>query len=69
MHEQFHKWAAEFGPIYSIMLGSQTMIILSSDEVVKELLDKRGSIYSDRPQNFIAKMCSRDQHMLTMLSQ
>lgn len=31
------------------------MIVLSSVEVVKELLDKRSAIYSDRPEAYAAK--------------
>lgn len=45
---QFKKWADEYGPVYSLMLGSKTMIVLSSDTAVKDLLDKRSAIYSDR---------------------
>ncbi|KAH0366556.1 cytochrome P450, partial [Aureobasidium melanogenum] len=52
---QFTKWAREYGPIYSIMVGSRPMVVLSSLEVVKELLDKRSAIYSDRPEAYAAK--------------
>ncbi|KAI4743352.1 cytochrome P450 [Aureobasidium sp. EXF-12298] len=52
---QFTKWAREYGPIYSIMVGSRPMIVLSSVEVVKELLEKRSAIYSDRPEAYAAK--------------
>ncbi|KAH0219980.1 cytochrome P450, partial [Aureobasidium melanogenum] len=52
---QFTKWAREYGPVYSIMVGSRPMIVLSSVEVVKELLEKRSAIYSDRPEAYAAK--------------
>jgi hypothetical protein len=42
-------------PIYSLIVGTQTIIVLSSDVVVKDLLDRRSSIYSDRPDMFIAQ--------------
>ena len=48
IHLQFQKWAREYGPIYSLILGTKTMIVLSSDQAVVDLLDKRGAIYSDR---------------------
>ena len=48
MHLQFQKWAQEYGPVYSLILGTKTTIVLSSGEAVKELLDKRSAIYSDR---------------------
>ncbi|KAG9945351.1 cytochrome P450, partial [Aureobasidium melanogenum] len=52
---QFTKWTREYGPIYSIMVGSRPMIVLGSVEVVKDLLDKRSAIYSDRPEAYAAK--------------
>jgi hypothetical protein len=64
---QFNKWAKEYGPIFSLIVGTQTFIVLSSDVVVKELLDKRGAIYSDRMDAYLAKLCSEDHHMLTMV--
>lgn len=42
-------------PIYSLILGSQVTIVLSSDAAVKELLDKRSAIYSSRPDMFLAQ--------------
>ncbi|KAJ9501497.1 hypothetical protein H2202_003291 [Exophiala xenobiotica] len=66
VHVQFNKWAKEYGPIFSLIVGTQTFVVLSSDVVVKELLDKRGAIYSDRMDAYLAKLCSEDHHMLTM---
>ncbi|KAL3476681.1 cytochrome P450 [Aspergillus californicus] len=66
-HLQFEKWAREYGPIYSLMLGTQCMIILSSDEAVKDLLDKRSGIYSDRQEMYIGQvLCSGGLRMLMM---
>lgn len=46
-------------PIYSLILGSEVIIVLSSDAAVKELIDKRSSIYSSRPEMYLAqKICS-----------
>ncbi|KAH6625117.1 cytochrome P450 [Boeremia exigua] len=52
---QFTKWAREYGPIYSLILGTRTYIILSSPEVVKDLLDKRSNIYSSRPDMYVGQ--------------
>ena len=54
-HIQFQKWAREYGPIYSLMLGTKCMIVLSSDVAIKDLVDKRGAIYSSRPEAYIAQ--------------
>ncbi|PVH96854.1 putative cytochrome P450 [Periconia macrospinosa] len=48
VHLQFQTWAREYGPVCSVMLGSKTMILLSDDQAVKEILDKRSEVSSDR---------------------
>ncbi|KAJ5631511.1 cytochrome P450 oxidoreductase [Penicillium longicatenatum] len=66
-HLQLQKWAKEYGPIYSLILGTKTMIVLSSDTAVKDLLDKRSGNYSDRPDMFIAqKIASGNLRMVVM---
>lgn len=68
-HLQFEKWAREYGPVYSLMLGTKVLIVLSSDEAVKELLDKRSAIYSDRQDMYLGQtLCSGDLRMLMMVS-
>ncbi|KAI1735255.1 cytochrome P450 [Xylaria scruposa] len=54
-HLQFQRWAQEYGPIYSLMLGTQVVIVLSSDVVIRDLVDKRSAIYSSRPEAYIAQ--------------
>ena len=66
-HLQFQKWAKEYGPIYSLVLGTKTLIVLSSDEAVKELLDRRSAIYSDCQDMYIGQtLCSDGLRMLMM---
>lgn len=68
-HLQFQKWAQEYGPIYSLMLGTKTLIVLSSDVAVKELLDKRSANYSDRQDMYIGQtLCSGGMRLLMMAS-
>lgn len=58
-HLQFQKWANEYGPVYSLMLGTRVLIVLSSDQAVKDLLDKRSAICSARPDMYIGQeLCS-----------
>ncbi|OTB10567.1 hypothetical protein K445DRAFT_308698 [Daldinia sp. EC12] len=54
-HEKFERWAREYGPIYSLMLGNKVMIVLNSDQAIKDLVDKRGAIYSSRPESYIGQ--------------
>lgn len=42
-------------PVYSLILGTKTLIVLSSETAVKDLLDKRSDIYSDRPDAYIGQ--------------
>jgi hypothetical protein len=55
VHLQFQKWAQKYGPVYSLVLGTKVTIVLSSDVAVKELLDKRSSIYSSRPDLYFGQ--------------
>lgn len=66
-HLQFQKWAEEYGPIYSLMLGpTKVMVVLSSDTTIKELLDKRSGIYSSRPDMYFGQIVSGGFRMLLM---
>ncbi|KAH0286188.1 cytochrome P450 [Aureobasidium namibiae CBS 147.97] len=66
-HLQFQKWANEYGPVYSLMLGTRVLIVLSSDQAVKDLLDKRSAIYSARPDMYIGQeLCSGGLRFLMM---
>ena len=47
---QLMAWAKKFGHIYHLRLGSSDFIFLNSPRIVKDLLDKRGNIYLDRPR-------------------
>lgn len=68
-HLQFQKWTNEYGPIYSLILGTKVMIVLSSDETVRDLLDKRSGIYSSRPDMYLSHdIVSGGFRMVSMVS-
>ncbi|KAE8352390.1 cytochrome P450 [Aspergillus coremiiformis] len=50
----FHQWSEKYGPIVSAQFGRQTVIFISDSTIARELLDKRGSLYSDRPRMVMA---------------
>ncbi|KAE8422719.1 cytochrome P450 [Aspergillus pseudocaelatus] len=62
------EWSRKYGDIYSLKLGSTNVIVLSSADVVTELFDKRGAIYSNRPDSYIANelLCPNETHLLLM---
>lgn len=69
-HLTFQKWAEEYGPVYSLILGTKTLIVLSSDQAVKDLLDKKSGIYSSRQDMYIGQtLCSGGLRILMMVNQ
>lgn len=44
------EWTREFGPIYTLRLGLNNVVVIGSPAVALELLDKRSAIYSSRPR-------------------
>ncbi|KAI0481784.1 cytochrome P450 [Xylaria cf. heliscus] len=47
---KFYEWSKEYGPIYQTKMFGTVHVWISSEEVAHELLSRRSSIYSDRPQ-------------------
>lgn len=50
---RFAEWAKQYGGMYSIKLASQNAIVLTDRRLVKELMDKRSSVSSNRPPSLI----------------
>ncbi|KAK5069485.1 hypothetical protein LTR64_008166 [Lithohypha guttulata] len=50
----FTEWAKQYGGIFSLKLGPGTAIVLTDRKYVKQLIDKRSSIYSDRPHSYVS---------------
>ncbi|KAK1725113.1 cytochrome P450 [Colletotrichum acutatum] len=65
-HHQFKQWAKEYGPVYSLILGTKVMIVLSSDRAVKDLLDKRSNIYSSRTDLYLGNIVSGNLRVVMM---
>ncbi|KAI1360873.1 cytochrome P450 family protein [Xylaria arbuscula] len=66
-YKKFGEWGDRYGPIYSLMLGSSPVVMIQSHEIANELLDKRGSNYSSRPDFYIlSDLSSRGLRHLAM---
>ena len=51
------------------MLGTRTYVVLSSDVVIKDLLDKKSNIYSDRPDMYMGQdIASGGLRLVVMVS-
>ncbi|CAJ0575854.1 unnamed protein product, partial [Mesorhabditis spiculigera] len=47
-YEIFRKWKNEFGPVYTIWLSFQPMVVISDYAVLKETILKQGGLLADR---------------------
>ncbi|KAG1807773.1 CyP450 monooxygenase [Suillus subaureus] len=45
----YSEWKDKYGPIVSCRLIGQTVVIINSEKIARQLLDQRSAIYSDRP--------------------
>ena len=51
---QFTEWAKQYGGIFSLKLGPGTAVVLTDRRLVKQLVDKKGGIYSNRPHSYVS---------------
>ncbi|EXJ63278.1 uncharacterized protein A1O5_11599 [Cladophialophora psammophila CBS 110553] len=66
-HFKFTEWARQYGGIFSLKIGTGTIIVLTDRRLVRELLDKKSAVYSDRPTSYIIqKLVTRGDYLLTM---
>ena len=50
----FTAWAKQYGGIFSLKLGPGTAVVLTDRRLVKQLIDKKSSIYSNRPHSYVS---------------
>ncbi|ETN43429.1 uncharacterized protein HMPREF1541_02588 [Cyphellophora europaea CBS 101466] len=50
----FTKWAKQYGGIFSLKLGPGTAVVLTDRRLVKQLIDKKSGIYSNRPHSYVS---------------
>ncbi|KAI0570369.1 cytochrome P450 [Pyrenophora tritici-repentis] len=51
--QTLHKWAREYGPLYSFTIGNQRFVVVSDPAIAKDLLLRKGAVCSDRKDWFI----------------
>lgn len=57
---KFLQWGEQHGPITWVVVPGRKFLIVNSYEVMRELLDKRGSNYINRPQSImVTKLMSQ----------
>ncbi|GAW04989.1 cytochrome partial [Lentinula edodes] len=53
-HYKFTDWAKEYGDIYSLKIGPGTVVVITSMEAIRELMEKRSGSTVDCPPNYMA---------------
>ncbi|KIW80425.1 hypothetical protein Z517_07040 [Fonsecaea pedrosoi CBS 271.37] len=63
---KFHEWSKLYGPVVGLKLGPQNVVVLNNYKSVKELFDKRGALYSSRPDSYVGNqlLCPNETHIL-----
>ncbi|KAE8663072.1 Cytochrome P450 82C4 [Hibiscus syriacus] len=64
LHRIFGDMADEYGPIFSLLLGTHRALVVSSSEVAKELFTTNDKIFSTRPRSLAVKLMGYDHKML-----
>lgn len=66
LHIKFTEWRKTYGDIVGLKAGPTNLVVLNSAEVVRELLEKRGNIYSGRPTDYVFRehIVQHTQHIL-----
>ncbi|KAI9933567.1 hypothetical protein ASPWEDRAFT_160022 [Aspergillus wentii DTO 134E9] len=62
MWKTYKQWHDKYGPIISMQYGQKTVVSIGSFKVCKDLLDKRSTSYSSRPQLIVANYMNRGLH-------
>ncbi|KDQ24173.1 hypothetical protein PLEOSDRAFT_1108627 [Pleurotus ostreatus PC15] len=52
-HHRFTEWAKEYGDIFSLKIFNETIVVLSSAEALRAILDKQGAVTGNRPKSHI----------------
>ncbi|WOH05971.1 hypothetical protein DCAR_0625394 [Daucus carota subsp. sativus] len=63
-HKTFTKWAETYGPVYSIKTGSNTVVVLNSNDVAKEAMVTRFPIISTRKLTKSVKILTHDKSIV-----
>ncbi|OJD28633.1 cytochrome p450 [Diplodia corticola] len=66
LYKKLKEWGDQYGPVYSIKVANDTMIVLNDRKAIHDLLDKKSAIYSDRPANYVADLVTNGDSIAFM---
>ncbi|EXJ90176.1 hypothetical protein A1O3_03245 [Capronia epimyces CBS 606.96] len=64
MYKQFKTWGEQYNGIYSLKFGPTNFIVLYDRKAIHELVDKKGTIYADRPTSYVADLVTSSQSLV-----
>ncbi|KPM46512.1 hypothetical protein AK830_g173 [Neonectria ditissima] len=59
---QLEEWHKQYGPIISLKLGGDTLIVIKDREAIRDLWEKKALIYSDRSHGYVAGLLTQQHH-------
>ncbi|RWA08996.1 hypothetical protein EKO27_g6103 [Xylaria grammica] len=65
-HFIFTEWAKKYGGIYTLKRFTNTTFVISDPHMLKELLDRKSSLYSHRPDSYVGRLITQGDHLLLM---
>ncbi|GME25891.1 uncharacterized protein K452DRAFT_281196 [Neofusicoccum parvum] len=65
-HFIFTEWARKYGGIYTLKRFTNTTFVISDPHMIKELLDRKSSLYSHRPVSYVGHLITQGEHLLLM---
>lgn len=63
--QQFLKWGKRLGPVFSLYMGSNLVIVLNGFDVLKEALVKQADKFSNRPHTYISSQLCKNSGFVT----
>ncbi|UZJ53632.1 hypothetical protein CBS101457_002952 [Exobasidium rhododendri] len=62
----YDEWSKKYGPVMALQYGKDTLIVLSTQQAGRDLLDKKSNIYSSRPHLVMGENVSQGMRTLLM---
>ena len=59
-------WSKKYGGIFFFKWFKNTTLVISDWKYIKNLLDKKSTLYSGRPQSLVAELMTHGDHILMM---
>ncbi len=61
---QLEEWARQYGPVFSLRQGYQTVIVINRLQAAIDIMEKEGAALSDRPRNIPGEILSGGMRLL-----